>query len=54
MKARADLAALRGADGDVLQVRVAAAQPPGGGHRLVEVRVHAPVRGSTSRGSAST
>ena len=37
----ADLAAERRADRDVLQVRVAAAQPPGGGDRLVEAGVHA-------------
>ncbi len=37
----ADLAAERGADRDVLQVRIAAAQASGGGHRLVEHRVHA-------------
>ena len=39
--ARADLAAERRADRDVLQVRIAAAQPAGRGHRLVERRVHA-------------
>ena len=37
----ADLAAERRADRDVLQVRVAAAQPSGGGHGLVEHGVHA-------------
>ena len=37
----ADLAAQLGAHGDVLQVRVAAAQPAGRGHGLVEARVHA-------------
>ena len=41
MKAPPDLAAELGADRDVLQVRIAAAQPAGRGHRLVEAGVHA-------------
>ena len=40
-----DLAAELGADRDVLQVRIGAAQAPGGGDRLVEAGVHAPGRG---------
>jgi hypothetical protein len=42
--ARADLAAER-VRRDVLQIRIAAAQPAGGRHRLIERRVHAPGRG---------
>ena len=50
----ADLAAELGADRDVLQVRIAAAQAAGGGDRLVEAGVHAAgLAGCTSCGSAS-
>ena len=41
-KGLADAAAVFGANRDVLQVRVAAAQSPGGGDGLVEVGVHTP------------
>ena len=41
-KGFSDLASLLGADGDILQVRVAAAQPAGCGHGLVERGVDAP------------
>ena len=51
----ADAPALRGADRDVLQVRVGDAEAPGGRHRLVEAtRGCVPSRGFTSWGSAST
>ena len=40
----ADLASERRADRDVLQIRIAAREPPGRGHRLIERRVHAPGR----------
>ena len=39
-----DPAALFSADGDVLEVGLVAAQPPGGRDRLVEARVDAPLR----------
>ena len=48
-----DLAADLGADRDVLQVRIAAAQPAGRGDRLVEAGVDAAGLGLTSCGSAS-
>jgi hypothetical protein len=44
-EALADLAALLGADRDVLQVRVVAGQPPGRGDHLLEGRVDAAVVG---------
>ena len=40
-KRRADFAAFFGADRDVLQVRIAGAEPAGGGDDLVERRVNA-------------
>ena len=40
------LGAQRGADGDVLQVRLGGRQPPGGGDRVLEAGVDAPVRGN--------
>ena len=49
----ADLAADLGADRDVLQVRIAAAQAPGRGDRLVELRVDAAGLRVHQRGRAS-
>ena len=46
----ANLAAERGADRDVLQIRIAAAQASRSGHRLVEDRVHAPSHRMDQRG----
>ena len=48
-----DGAALRRAEGDVLQVGVARGEPPGGRHRLVEGGVHAPVGRPPTGGSAT-
>ena len=44
-----DPAAQRRPDRDVLEVRVGGGEPPGGGHRLVERRVQAPIVGEQLR-----